>query len=99
MRLLKAAVIAGLTLVSGVASAQTFAPPPPEVDAGPPPPPPGPASRFYLAPGYWTWAGGRYVWAPRRWIPVQVGYTRWVPAHWGPGRFGRWRFVPGHWAR
>ena len=98
MGMLKAALIVGLTLASGVASAQTFAPPPPPGDVGTPPPPPGPASRFYMAPGYYNWNGGSYVWVGPRWIPRRVGYN-WVPGHWGVGRFGRYRFVPGHWAR
>ncbi len=98
MKMLKIAVIAGLTLASGGAMAQSFAPPPPVVEAGPPPPPPGPASRYYLAPGYYTWVGGSYVWQPRRWIPIRVGY-HWVPGHWGVGRRGVYRFIPPHWAR
>jgi hypothetical protein len=53
--MLKAAVIAGLTLVSGVAMAQTAPPPPPPGVEPPPPPPPGPPARFYLAPGYYAW--------------------------------------------
>ena len=59
----------------------------------PTPPPPGPASRFYLAPGYYTWTGGQYVWVPRHWIPIRVG-ARWVPPHWGVGPLGRWHFIP-----
>ncbi len=98
MRMLKAAVIAGLTLVSGVAMAQTAPPPPPPGVEPPPPPPPGPPARFYLAPGYYAWVNGAYVWQPRQWMPIRVGF-HWVPPHWGPGRFGRWHFIPGHWAR
>jgi hypothetical protein len=98
MRILTAAFIAGATLASGGAMAQTFAPPPPPVEAAPPPPP-GPAANFYLAPGHYDWVGGRYVWAPRSWIPVRAGYSRWVPQHWVVGRFGRWHVVPGHWVR
>jgi hypothetical protein len=97
--MLTIAAVAALTLASGgAAMAQTFAPPPPVAEAGPPPPPPGPASRFYLAPGYYTWTGGQYVWVPRHWIPIRVG-ARWVPPHWGVGPLGRWHFIPGHWAR
>jgi hypothetical protein len=98
MRMLKAALIVGLTLASGMAAAQTFAPP-----SGPPagyaePPPPGPPDRFVLAPGYYNWVGGSYVWVGPQWMPRRAGF-HWVPAHWGPGRFGRWRFFGGHWLR
>jgi hypothetical protein len=99
MRMLKVALIAGLTLVSGAAMAQTFAPPPPPVDAGPPPPPPGPAGGYYLAPGHYAWVNGAYVWAPRRWILRRPGFANWVPEHWAVGRSGRWHLVPGHWVR
>ena len=98
MRMLKIAAIAGLTLVSGAATAQTFAPPPPQMEAGPPPVLPGPPAQYELVPGHWKWNGVRYVWHPRHWVLRPVGYARWVPGHWG-NRFGNYVWVEGHWAR
>jgi hypothetical protein len=93
-------IIAALAVVGalsgGVATAQTMAPPPPVEEAGPPPPAPGP--NYVLAPGYYAWVNGQYVWTPRHWIVGRVGF-HWVPPHWAVGRLGRWHFVQGHWAR
>ena len=89
-------ILAVATVLSGglaPALAQPAYPPQPD-EGGPPPPPPGPAARFVLEPGHWSWAGGRYVWIGRHWIAARPGYVRFVPGHWG--RFGRW--IPPHWA-
>jgi hypothetical protein len=94
MRMLKAALIVGMTMVSGIAVAQDAPPPPPPADI-PPPPPARPG--FYWAPGHYTWAGGTYVWAGPHWIPARPGF-HWVPEHWRVGARGRWHLVPGHWA-
>jgi hypothetical protein len=73
-----------------------FPTPPPEV--GEPPPPPGPPERFVIEPGHWQWAGGRYVWERRHWIPVRRGYVHFVPGHWGRNYRGP-RWIPAHWNR
>jgi hypothetical protein len=95
-----AALLVGTALFSTAALAQEYPggpPPPAQFEAGPPPPAPGP--NYALVPGYWQWAGGRYVWVGRHWQIREVGFTRWTPGHWAIGRFGRWHFVPGHWVR
>ncbi len=97
MKILQLAVVAGLTLVSGAAMAQTFAPPQVQIEVGPPPPAPGPG--YVLVPGRWSWNGVRYVWVGRHWIAGRPGYSHWVPGHWGTGRFGRWHWIEGHWSR
>lgn len=88
------AVMSLLAVASlGSATAQPAYPPqPPEIELGPPP---GPPARFVVEPGHWQWAGGRYVWVARHWIPVRRGYAHFIPGHWGMG--GRW--IPAHWGR
>jgi hypothetical protein len=52
---------------------------------------------YVWAPGYWNWAGGRYVWVSGRWVAPRPGY-HWVPHHWVQTP-GGWRLERGHWAR
>ncbi len=100
MKTMMAALLAGTALFSTAALAQEYPPGPPpaeQFEAGPPPPAPG--AGYVLVPGYWRWAGGRYVWVGRHWEVRRVGYSRWVPGHWHTGPYGRWVWTGGHWAR
>lgn len=73
-----------------------------EVEAAPPPPrveriPYQPGPGYVWVPGFWNWAGGRYVWHAGYWaVPPQTGHV-WVPSGWV--RHGRhYRYVPGRWS-
>jgi hypothetical protein len=92
--------IAGLFLgalsLAGVAAAQTVyvrvAPPPVVVQTRPV----APGPRYVWEPGYQSWNGRAYVWAPGRWaLPPRPGVV-WVPGHWVHGPRG-WFWVGGHW--
>ncbi len=95
MKSLPIALLAGMTLISGGAMAQSFGPPPPQIETGPLPPIPGPG--YELVPGRWAWNGVRYVWKPRHYVLRPVGYASWVPGHWAVNRFGQYQWVEGHW--
>ena len=47
--------------------------------------------------GYWSWTGGRHVWAPGYWGAGRPGYV-WHPYRWAP-HGGRWNLYAGGWAR
>jgi hypothetical protein len=55
---------------------------------------PGPG--YIWVPGYHTWNGSAYVWAPGRWDRPPRPRAVWVPARWVHERRG-WYLVEGHW--
>jgi hypothetical protein len=68
------------------------APPAPVVEPVPAPPGPG----YVWQPGYWSWNGVQYVWAPGAYVMAPYVHAVWVP---GAGvRHGPdWVWVGGHW--
>lgn len=67
--------------------------PPPPPDLAAPPPPPDP-DMFYV-PGYWMWAGDRYVWRAGYHTRPRLGYV-YVASHYRWTPFGH-VFVSGYW--
>ena len=68
-----------------------------------PPPPPryrvigyAPAPGYIWAEGFWDLRGGRWVWAPGRWMRPPRYRAAWVPAYWAPRGRGYY-FVRGRW--
>lgn len=70
------------------------APPPsplPEIESGPPSP------DMIWVPGYWHWAGIRYVWIPGHWEAPRPDHVWKPPSYSFTGE--RWEYRPGRWAR
>ena len=55
---------------------------------------PGPG--YVWLPGFYSWNGIAYVWAPGRWERPTRARVRWVPGRWVHDRRG-WYFVEGRW--
>ena len=61
-----------------------LAPPVPVVETVVPAPAPG----YVWTPGYYTWNGRAYVWAPGAWVVAPWQGARWEPPHWVRRGFG-----------
>ena len=69
------------------------APPPLIVE---PIPAPSPRGYYTWRPGYWSWAGARYVWMPGLYVAAPRVGAVWVPGRWVAGGRG-WVWVGGRW--
>ncbi len=45
-------------------------------------PPPAPSGNHVWVPGYWSFAGGQYVWVSGSYVVAPQPTARWVPARW-----------------
>jgi WXXGXW repeat (2 copies) len=92
------AVLFGLLLAAGSASAQVV------VRIGPPPHvrreivPVRPGVGYVWQPGFYRYERRNYVWVPGRYVVAPRGYARWVPGHWAHRR-GGYVWIEGHWRR
>ncbi len=59
--------------------------------------PPAPSPSHVWVQGYWSFAGGRYLWVPGSYVVAPQPGATWVPARW-VFRDGAWYFEPGRWA-
>lgn len=71
------------------------------VDAAPPAPlydpiTVSPGIGFIWVPGFWNWAGSRYVWTSGRWERPPHGYNHWRPGAWHRTQRG-YRWTGGRW--
>ncbi|HVX65211.1 MAG TPA: hypothetical protein VHA11_01340 [Bryobacteraceae bacterium] len=87
--------IFALALTAGGANAEVF------VRFGPPRPPREvivvrPSARHVWVPGYYRWAGHRYVWTRGYWVMPPRPRAVWVPGYWAPRRGGH-VWIAGYW--
>jgi WXXGXW repeat (2 copies) len=103
MKKSRKALLLGLCIAVGAATAPalTFAGVVVDIDVAPPPvrveTVPPPRVGYVWAPGFWEWRGGQHVWVGGRWMGERRGY-HWVPDGWEQ-RGPHWHHNPGHWER
>jgi|SRR6185312_13084632 len=103
MQVSRKALLLGLMLAAGAATAPGIASAGVSIDINVAPPPvrvetvPAPRIGFIWAPGYWEWRDRAHVWVPGRYIHERRGY-HWVPDRWDQ-RGRKWHHERGHWER
>lgn len=70
-----------------------MAPPPPRAEVVPPPPGP----QMVWEPGYWSFNGAAWDWAPGHYAARPQPTAQWIPGHWAQQPGGTWVWVAGRW--